>query len=671
MEFLKNLPIRTRVIGGMGIVLFVMIVMSVLSYVNFAKVGHEIEEFAALAEEVKLIEKVEIDFLKLANAAQRYAATNNEDEAKKASKLKAKLAAELEELQQHIGKEEHKQTLTEIAAALGEYNKEFALVAQKVKEHLHLVHDVLVPDGEKFVHDLDEIIKEATKAGNMDAMIYSAKAREHGLLTQVHTQRLINEGGNELVEKVKHDFAETEAALATLGKMLHTKKEKDLLADAKRLFTEYEHGFEKMHKAEVEIRHLLDEKMPAAIAAIVGAAEHLAEAVSEEEKALEEQMHSEITFAEIEQVVISIIAILLGIAVAWFLAMDISKPVVGMTAAMRKLADGQLETEVPSTDRGDEIGDMAQTVQVFKDNALEVKRLEAEQKEAEARSAEEKRVMMNNMADSFQTSVGGVVDTVSSASTELESSAQAMTDHATTTTSSAATVASASTEASANVQTVAAATQELTSSIGEISRQVTESSSIARDAVEMAGETGAKIEELVSAAGKISEVVSLITDIAEQTNLLALNATIEAARAGDAGKGFAVVASEVKNLANQTGRATEEISSQISGIQNATQESVEAIQRINKTIGNIDDAMSGIAAAVEEQNAATQEIARNVEEASRGTEDVSVNITSVSDAATETGNAADQILYAARELAQQSTVLRDEVDKFVSQVREG
>ncbi len=347
----------------------------------------------------------------------------------------------------------------------------------------------------------------------------------------------------------------------------------------------------------------------------------------------------------------------------------ITRPVASMTNAMSVLADGDLTVEIQGTERGDEIGTMATTLQVFKDNAIRVKNLEDEQREAEIRAKDEQRRTMNKMADDFEASVGGVVDAVSSASAQLQASAQALSTSSEQTSNQANAVSSASEQASANVQTVAAAAEELSASISEISRQVQKSSEVANSAVTESQRANEMVQGLATAASKIGEVVSLITDIAEQTNLLALNATIEAARAGEAGKGFAVVASEVKNLANQTAKATEEISSQIGGIQSATQGSVEAIGSISTTITEISQIASAIAAAVEEQGAATQEIARNVEEASAGTGEVATNISGVTKAANEGGRSAGDVLTSANSLHEQSGILKSEVDKFVAQVR--
>ncbi len=374
-------------------------------------------------------------------------------------------------------------------------------------------------------------------------------------------------------------------------------------------------------------------------------------------------------FATLVALAVGIMLTVFLIFMVWFTSFRLGRPLRAMVDAMTRLAGGDHEVDVPALGRGDEIGEMAQTVQVFKDNALEVKRLEDEQKEAEAKTAAERKAMMEKMANEFESSVGGVVDSVASAAAQMKSSSEAMSVTADETKAKSMTVASGAEEASTNVETVATAAEELSSSITEISRQVAKSSEIATQAVGLAKSTDEQIQGLVATADKIGNVVNLITDIADQTNLLALNATIEAARAGDAGKGFAVVASEVKNLASQTAKATNEIDTQIADIQKATQGAVSAITEISSTIGQIDEIASGIAAAVEEQGTATQEIARNVEQAAAGTKDVSTNITSVSDAAEETGQAAGQIISAAGQMSEQSTKLKDEVARFLKTVR--
>ena len=276
---------------------------------------------------------------------------------------------------------------------------------------------------------------------------------------------------------------------------------------------------------------------------------------------------------------------------------------------------------------------------------------------------------LNELAKNFEGSVKGIVDTVSSAATELQSSAQSMSATAEETSRQSTAVAAASEEASTNVQTVASATEELSASVAEISRQVTQSTQIAAKAVADAQATNRTVENLDAAAKKIGEVVQLISDIASQTNLLALIATIEAARAGEAGKGFAVVASEGKSLANQTARATEDIGAQIRAIQSEVGQSVTAIKGIGATIQEISEISTAIATAVEEQGAATQEIARNVQQAAAGTQEVSTNITGVTQAAGETGQAAGQVLSAAEELGRQSNVLQKQVDQFIASIR--
>jgi methyl-accepting chemotaxis protein len=340
-----------------------------------------------------------------------------------------------------------------------------------------------------------------------------------------------------------------------------------------------------------------------------------------------------------------------------------------MTGAMKDLAGGKLDVEVPGTGRRDEIGEMADAVEVFKSNAAARRELEAEQKETEARAVARRKSDMNKLAGDFEGAVGLIVETVSSASSELEASAGTLTSTAERAQELTTMVAAASEEASTNVQSVASATEEMASSVNEISRQVQDSARMAGDAVDQARTTNDRVSELSKAAARIGDVVELINTIAGQTNLLALNATIEAARAGEAGRGFAVVASEVKALAEQTAKATGEIGQQISGIQAATQDSVNAIKEISGTIEKLSEISSAIAAAVEQQGAATQEISRNVQQAAHGTQQVSSHITDVQRGAGETGSASSLVLSAAQSLSGESNRLKLEVGKFLNSVR--
>jgi methyl-accepting chemotaxis protein len=362
--------------------------------------------------------------------------------------------------------------------------------------------------------------------------------------------------------------------------------------------------------------------------------------------------------------------LLAGIALAVLITLfGITRPIGRLVACMKVIADGKYDVEVPGAGRTDEVGVMAGAVEVFRKNGEEVERARAERDEQRRRAEVERKSEMRKLADTFQAAVGNIVDTVSSASTELEAAAGTLTKTAETTQDLAGVVASASEEASANVQSVASATEQLTGSVGEISRQVQESSRIAEEAVRQAGKTDARITELSQAASRIGDVVKLITAIAEQTNLLALNATIEAARAGEAGKGFAVVAQEVKALAAQTAKATDEIGTQITSMQAATQDSVAAIKEIGGTIARIAEIAGTIATAAEQQAASTQEIARNVQQAAQGTQQVASNITDVNRGASETGSASAQVLSSAQSLSTESNHLKIEVEKFLATVR--
>jgi methyl-accepting chemotaxis protein len=360
---------------------------------------------------------------------------------------------------------------------------------------------------------------------------------------------------------------------------------------------------------------------------------------------------------------------LLTFGFAIWLGRRISRPILALTTATHKLAEGDLSIAVPELGRKDEIGTMAKAIGVLKEKSAEAARLRAEQDRLKAAAVEERQATMQKLANEFEASVGQMVDGISAAATEMEASANVLTGTAAEANSQTTSAATAAEHTSTNVSTVAAATEELSASINEISRQVTQSSKIAGEAVSDAERTNKAMEELADSAKRVGDIVALISGIASQTNLLALNATIEAARAGEAGKGFAVVASEVKSLATQTAKATEEIQAKVAEIQGMTGTAVTAIHGIGETVGHMNEIATAIASAVEEQGAATREIAGNVQQAAEGTRQVSGNVAAAQRAATETGSAAGNVLTAAGSLSKESNNLRTEVERFLAGIR--
>jgi methyl-accepting chemotaxis protein len=503
---------------------------------------------------------------------------------------------------------------------------------------------------------------------DIERLLYLADAKVNGLRAMVW--RLGATGDQSMITAI----GKTEASLKDVfNKLRGEADDRDLLVVVSSLSSivkRFLAANEDVVKTEQLKNDIVVNRTVKSVADAAALMEATVEKSKENAQASEAEVVAEIAQANRISLIMAFVVVISLIASVAFSFLGVARPMTRLNGALGEMAGGNLDVVIPGADRSDEIGDLAKTVTVIRENAEQKARDEAEAKVTQDQiAARQRKAEMIRLADDFEGAVGQIVETVSSASSELEASAGTLTSTAERAQELTTVVASASEEASANVQSVASATEEMASSITEISRQVQESARMASDAVGQARTTNDRVSQLSKAASRIGDVVELINTIAGQTNLLALNATIEAARAGEAGRGFAVVASEVKALAEQTAKATGEIGQQITGIQAATEESVNAIKEISGTIEKLSEISSTIAAAVEEQGAATQEISRNVQQAAQGTQQVSANITDVQRGATETGSASAQVLTAAQSLSGDSSRLKLEVGKFLESVR--
>ncbi|MGY3471561.1 methyl-accepting chemotaxis protein [Bradyrhizobium sp. LM6.11] len=459
--------------------------------------------------------------------------------------------------------------------------------------------------------------------------------------------------------------------LETLLVSIYANEQKitDRVTEIGNLLKQYRTSFGKLTE-NVKVIVKSNGEMTRTAAAILKLSGELRSDLSADQQRIEESANATIGDTERTMLMMALGGLAIGAVLAWMLGNGISRPMIAMCKAMRELASGNFDVVLPGLGRKDEIGEMAGAVEEFKVQAVAKAERDAAASEVQNREqAASRRSELIRFADDFESAVGAIVSNVSASAVQLESAASTLTRTAETTQSLSSQVADVSEQASSNMQSVATATEELSASVEEIGRQVRDSSRIAEAAVVQAKETDGRIGKLSHAAQQIGEVVKLITAIAEQTNLLALNATIEAARAGEAGRGFAVVASEVKSLASQTAKATDEISSHITGMQGATAESVAAIKEIGATIGQISSISTSIASAVEQQGAATQEIARSVQTVAQGTQTAATDIGQVNRGAAETGSASEEVLHSAKTLSSESTRLRAELDRFMGNIR--
>jgi methyl-accepting chemotaxis protein len=557
--------------------------------------------------------------------------------------------------------------VSQLQADAAQYTSSFEQAIALQQQRHEEFNTNLSPAGIAIRQNLTDVMESAYRDQDPDAAFYTGRAQQSLMLGRFYVQEFLLSNREEARERANQEIAATREQLGDVLRELQNPRRRALIQEAQAGLDAYEASFARIAdiiQSRNAVYSQLDVIGPRVNNAAVSA-EYAQVAIQDElGPVLTHRFERNMTVTAI----VGIVILLIGATVAIFLSRSLSNAIASMTSAMRGLADNDLEVEIPGRERTDELGEMAAAVQVFKDNMIEGRDLRAAQSEDQKAKAQRQQIV-DEAIKRFEQSATESITKVTRSSEEMQRSAQSLTAIAEETTNKSTTVASSSEEATSNVQTVASAAEELSASIGEISRQVNESASMSREAVEQADATGNQVNSLVQAAQKIGEVVSLIQDIAEQTNLLALNATIEAARAGDAGRGFAVVASEVKGLAEQTGRATDQIAGLITDIQSSTEASVTSIEAISEKIKAMDSIASAIAASVEEQGTATQEIASNVQQAAMGTQNVSSNIAGVNEATQQTGAAAAQVLSGSTALSEEANGLRKNIDMFLETIR--
>lgn len=662
---LFNLRIRGRLYGGFGALVLFGLGMAGFAVWKLTEIRDDVSAMNAQSANAMRSMEISAELQALRRAMLRYTFDQDEASFAEAEKLLTQVGGVLEETIK-ASSEERRGVYREVEKTINDLKSKRVDLGNTVKEML-ASRKALLAEGEKLQADLKKLVL-ATRSSPFAQGATTLQSET--LLVQMANWRFFAGRDQDNVTLFANSVKNAQQQITEMEKFDMAPSFSALFESIKKGLVSYSSGFDKASANLLKMDQLYYNTITPMVVSAIRKTDGIKAAIQQEvvsaTTANEQRISGTITLQQI----VAAAATITGLLIAFLIAGGIIRPLSGLTAGMKQLAEGNFGVVLPGLGRKDEVGDMAQAVETFKVKAEDKARAEAEARITQDQAAALQRKQdMIRLADDFEGTVGEIVEAVSSASTELEASASTLTSTADRSQQLTTVVATASEEASTNVQSVASATEEMASSITEIGRQVQESARIANEAVDQAQKTNDRVGELSKAAGRIGAVVELINTIAGQTNLLALNATIEAARAGDAGRGFAVVASEVKALAEQTAKATGEISQQIASIQTATDDSVSAIREIGTTIGKMSEIASTIASAVEEQGAATQEISRNVQQAAQGTMQVSSNIIDVQRGASETGGASSQVLSAAQSLSSDSSRLKTEVSRFLNSVR--
>lgn len=663
---LPALRFRGKVTLGFAVVLGITAISMGLAYLGFERVSDGVVAYRDGVRQSDLARNIDREMVGYEARARYYVLTGKDEDAKAALAAEARLKDAIAESLQGATRPAQREALTRLSGEFSTFAKLFAdIVALKTDSAL-VVQNGLTRGGLNLRYKFDDLVSAASDREDSSAELGAKRAAEQyaGAMTLANTFAI-----NSSVPVADNALARLKFVENSLNIV---KADGEIAAAVNEIFTmlgEYRQALVKLSDNVKAIDAKVATMMGSA-AAIIRDSEAIKADLLADQQRLERESDATVTSTERMVAMLGIGGFLLGAVLAVLLGRGISRPMQSMCAAMRRLAGGDFNVVLPGLGRRDEIGEMAAAVEEFKVQAARKAEQDAIAREREAEAGREaRRAELIGFASEFESAVGAIVAHVSDAASQLESAASTLTRTAETTQALSGQVAGDSQQASSGMQAVASATEQLSASVGEIGRRVDQSSAIAEAAVEQAHETDDRIGKLTQAAQQIGEVMQLITTIAEQTNLLALNATIEAARAGEAGRGFAVVAAEVKSLATQTAKATDEISSQVAEMQEATRDSVTSIQRIGSTIAEISTISASIASAVTQQDAATREIASSVQGVAQGTQRVAGNIAEVNRGAAETGAASAQVLQSARSLSTESARLRTELDRFMANIR--
>jgi methyl-accepting chemotaxis protein len=664
---ISSLSIKTKVLLGFGCVLAILLVVAGASYVQFLDVAGSFRTYAQRVEVVAISRDIDRDFVDMRRNVREFANTGVAADATAALSAADRTRAAISQGLAAVRVPERLRRIEEISTRFEEYRKRVEQVFAAKRELDRLESATLDPAGRAATEQIAKLIEAAEQSGDGAVARLARQALQDLMQVRLNVNKAIARRDEAAAPEAARFLGALTDTLSQFDKLIQGDASRALLDNARRAIGSYASAYGEASRVNHEVVNEIDGEMKRGAEAIAAAAAAVKASGIAEEQAIEAHTLAAIRLTQTVLLILAVGGLALGWLVAWLIGTGISRPVLQMGEAMRRLAAGDLDVTIPAQDRGDEVGRMAKAMVVFHENAREAQRLQGEADRVRV-AKDRRQAAIDQHTQKFGTSASGVMAGLVRAAETMRRSADEMTGAAQQTRDTAGRTAESANASAQNLAAVAAAAEELSASIQEISQQVARATHAAHEAVERTSVTDAKVAGMASAAERVGDVVRLISDIAGQTNLLALNATIEAARAGEAGKGFAVVASEVKALAAQTAKATEEIASQITAIRTATGEAVSAVHEVGTAIGQVNEVAAAIAAAVEEQTATTREIAASVQTVTVATREATQAMREVSTVSETAKVASHTVQQNAEEVGHTAGVLRSELTQFLEAI---